>query len=57
MTKEEVALHIFEYALKFAPLKENSKECIVETYNYIYNNLSIDAQCEPVQIIDDIPNE
>lgn len=51
-TKEDVAMEIFKMTIDRLPQDSLTKEMMVETYNYIYDN--IHTSHEPVQIIDDI---
>lgn len=52
--KSDIVMDIFKIAINKIPQENITKEQIVETYNYIYNNICIPSDC--VQIIDNIPN-
>lgn len=54
-TKEDLAFEIFKIFIDRLPNDELSKETIVDTYNYIYDN--IHGLTNDVVIIDDIPRK
>ncbi len=51
--KEEIVLELFRIAIEKFPAEKITKETIVETYNYIHDNLRNPS--EYVEIIDNIP--